>query len=407
MEVREANASYMRTTRYKQTEVGVIPEDWDAKQIGDLRPFVTSGSRGWAAFYADYGTAFIRITNLTRGSIYLDLSDLRFVSLPANNSEGARTQLQTGDVLISITADIGIIGYVSAQAPRPAYINQHIALVRFDPSITNSKFISYFLASEKPQKLFRAFTDSGAKAGMNLTTVKQVRFALPPTKAEQEGIAEALSDADALIESLEQLLAKKRQLKQGAMQELLAGKRRLPGFSGEWEVKRLGDVVEIQKGDLITEKNALTGVIPVIAGGKQPAYFHNCANRSGKIITISGSGANAGYVAFYDTPIFASDCSTVGEGPNYSVEFVYYALLLNQGAIYKAQTGGAQPHIHPNDLRPLLISVPETKDEQVAIAAILSDMDAEIAALEAKLTKARDLKQGMMQELLTGRIRLV
>ena len=145
MEVKEASAVYLRTTGYKQTEVGVIPEDWKAKQIGDLRPFVTSGSRGWAAFYADYGATFIRITNLTRGLIYLDLSDLRFVSLPANNSEGARTQLQTGDVLISITADIGIVGYVSAQVPRPAYINQHIALVRFDPSITSPKFISYFL----------------------------------------------------------------------------------------------------------------------------------------------------------------------------------------------------------------------------------------------------------------------
>jgi type I restriction enzyme, S subunit len=118
---------------YKQTEVGVIPEKWEVKQIGDLQPFVTSGSRGWATFYSDRGAPFIRITNLSRASIYLDLEDLRLVNLPKNDSEAARTQLQDGDILISITADIGIIGYVSARVSKPAYINQHIALVRLDP----------------------------------------------------------------------------------------------------------------------------------------------------------------------------------------------------------------------------------------------------------------------------------
>lgn len=191
------------------------------------------------------------------------------------------------------------------------------------------------------------------------------------------------------------------------MQELLTGKRRLPGFGGEWVMKRLGDVAEISKGQLITESTAIPGDVPVIAGGKKPAYFHNRANRTGKTITISGSGASAGYVAFYELPIFASDCSTIGEGGNYSVEFIYFVLLLNQEVIYKAQTGGAQPHIHPDDLRPLMIHVPIDYSEQAAIATILSDMDAEIVALESRLAKARQIKQGMMQELLTGRIRLL
>jgi type I restriction enzyme S subunit len=206
---------------YKQTEVGVIPEDWEITQIGKLKPFVTSGSRGWAEFYSDRDSPFIRITNLSRSSINLNLEDLRFVSLPLNHSEASRTRIQDGDVLISITADIGIIGYVSSKVPKPAYINQHIALIRFDPGQTCPIFVSYFLSSEKPQKLFRALTDVGAKAGMNLTTVQQILLALPPTKAEQEAIAEDLSDADALIEALERLMTKKRQLKQGAMQELL------------------------------------------------------------------------------------------------------------------------------------------------------------------------------------------
>ena len=215
-----------------------------------------------------------------------------------------------------------------------------------------------------------------------------------------------MSDIDALLHGLERLITKKRNIKQAAMQQLLTGKTRLPGFSGEWEMKRLGDVVKISKGQLITEKHAISGVIPVIAGGKKPAYFHNKSNRIGKTITISASGASAGYVAFFDEPIFASDCSTISEGNDYSIEFIYSRLLLKQEIIFKAQTGGAQPHIHAVDLMPIEVGIPHLA-EQTAIASVLSDMDAELADLEKRKDKTRNLKQAMMQELLTGRTRLV
>lgn len=233
---------------YKQTAaVGVIPEDWEVTQIGDLKPFVTSGSRGWAAYYSEHGSLFVRITNLSRESIYLNLEDSKFVKLPPETREGMRTQLQQGDILISITADIGIVGYVDSRVPTPAYINQHIALVRFDSSKTSGKFVSYFLASEKPQKLFRASTDVGAKAGMSLLTVQKLQCALP-AHAEQCAITAALSDVDALISGLDQLITKKRDLKLAAIQQLLTGKQRLPGFSGKWEVKRLGSLLKFQVG---------------------------------------------------------------------------------------------------------------------------------------------------------------
>jgi type I restriction enzyme S subunit len=144
----------------------------------------------------------------------------------------------------------------------------------------------------------------------------------------------------------------------------------------------------------------------VIAGGKQPAYYHNRANRSGKTITISGSGASAGYVSFHTSPIFASDCSTISEGKSYSIEFVFFLLQSRQDEIYRAQTGGAQPHIHPNDLRPIVVSIPKPA-EQTAIAEVLAEMDTELASLEQRREKTRALKQAMMQELLTGRTRLV
>jgi restriction endonuclease S subunit len=231
---------------YKQTEVGVIPEDWEVAEIGDSKPFVTSGSRGWAKFYSDTGEPFIRISNLSRESIYLDLTDLKQVKLPAEAREGTRTQLQDNDVVISITADIGIIGYVNGCVPKPSYINQHIALVRFDSAKTSSQFISYFLTCENSQRQFRGATDQGAKAGMSLETIRKIPIARPPLP-EQRAIAETLSDADALIESLEKLLTKKRQLERGSMQELLTGRKRLPGFSGDWKVYRFGEIAQPRK----------------------------------------------------------------------------------------------------------------------------------------------------------------
>ena len=347
----------------------------------------------------DFGTLVLRSSNVQNGRLEFDDNVFVDMDIPM------RAITRENDILICVRNGsrqlIGKCALIDDRTAGSAF-GAFMSVLRSD----SAKFLFFQFQSSIQKRQI----DEVMGATINQITNKDMaafKVIWPSTKAEQVAIAEALSDADALIESLEQLLSKKRNIKQGAMQELLTGKKRLPGFSGEWEVKRLGDVVEIRKGELITEKNAVRGPIPVIAGGKKPAYFHDRANRPGKTITISGSGASAGYVAFFDIPIFASDCSTIGESARYSVEFFYFVMLLNQSAIYNAQTGGAQPHIHPNDLRPLLVGVPESKEEQTAIAAILSDMDAEIAALEAKLVKARSVKQGMMQELLTGRIRLI
>lgn len=411
---------------YKQTEIGTVPIDWVEKQIGELHPYVTSGSRGWAAYYSDHGAPFIRITNLIRSSIYLCLDDLRFVNIPEGCSEGARTQLQNGDVLISITADIGIVGFVSENVPKPSYINQHIALIRFDPSSVYSQFVSYFLASERPQKVFRALTDSGAKAGMNLSTVQQVRLNLPPTKAEQEAIAGALSDTDALIESLEQLLAKKRQIKQGAMQELLTGKKRLPGFSSSWETKRLGDVADTDPENLGSETSpkfsfnyiSLEDVDIGTLRNYSEQIFQSAPSRARRklrrndviVSTVRPNLQSHFLFSFEDVNWVCSTgfcvvrCRSGVTEPRY-----VYFLMFSEGVTRQIEallTGSNYPAINSGDVRVLQIPFPAFK-EQTAIAAVLSDMDAEIAALETKLVKARQLKQGMMQELLSGRIRLV
>jgi len=412
---------------YKQTDLGMIPADWEVVEIGDLNPFVTSGSRGWAEFYSGMGFPFIRITNLSRESIFLDLTDLKLVKLPYRVSEGTRTQLENDDVLISITADIGIIGYVTASVQKPAYINQHIALVRFDSAKANARFASYFLACERSQRLFRASTDQGAKAGMSLGAIRKIQLALP-LAPEQRAIAAALSDVDALIGGLDQLIAKKRDIKQAAMQQLLTGKQRLPGFCAKWAVKRLADVGTFSKGKGIRKDELVADGIPCVRYGEIYTHHNDYVRRFYSFIPqkiakqsqrlrkgdllFAGSGETAEEIGKCVAFIGEEEAYAGGDIVVFSPsnqDAMYLGYLMNHASICEQKArmgqGDAVVHVSARNLGELQLRLPDI-EEQRAIAAVLSDMDAEIAGLEQKRDKTRLLKQGMMQELLTGRIRL-
>jgi len=386
---------------YKQTEVGVIPEDWDCVHIVDVAE-TSSGatpSRAKQQEYFDGGTIpWVKTLDLNNSSI---LETDECVTASALQQTSLRLYPSTS-VLVAMYGGFNQIGR-TGMLTKNATINQALTAIRPDQSRLSSRFLLNYLNFRV--EYWKSVASSSRK-DPNITgrDVREFPIALPPLK-EQEAAGEALQDIEEQILMLDGLIAKKNHIKQASMQELLTGKRRLPGFEGEWEVKRLGDVVQIRKGQLITSDAVLPGDIPVIAGGRQPAYYHAAANRNGRTITISASGASAGFVALYDEPIFASDCSTISEAESYCIDFLFYQLLSKQKTIYKAQTGGAQPHIHAKDLNPLLFSFP-TLSEQSAIAAVLSDMDAELAALEARRDKVHELKQGMMQQLLTGKIRL-
>lgn len=283
----------------------------------------------------------------------------------------------------------------------------NVALIKALPQGVDKEFLYHTLKREDLFEYIDLLSRrTSGQTGVDLTNLKAFELSIPVLTDEQATIAKALSDVDSLISSLQKLIEKKKAIKQGAMQELLTGKKRLPGFSEEWAYRRVGEICSITKGQIITGKTAIHGNVPVIAGGKTPAFYHNVANRESDVITISASGANAGYIAYHDYPIFASDCSTIESSDQYDVKFIYYALLYHQQELIGMQTGGAQPHIHPKEIGVLL--VPRiNQEEQRAIANVLSDMDSEIEQLEKKLAKYQQIKQGMMQELLTGRIRLV
>jgi type I restriction enzyme S subunit len=213
-------------TRFKQTEIGEIPEGWEVAALGELSEFVTSGSRGWAAYYSDNGDLFLRIANLTRSSIRMRLDEIQKVSLPQGSTEGARTRVGVGDILISITADLGIIGHVFEKFEHHAYVNQHIALVRPLAAQVSSAFLAYALSGPVSQRKFQHLNDAGAKAGLNLPTIRRFSVPLPPLD-EQRQIVESLSSIDDAIDKEEKQLRAQIKLKSALMSDVLTGRKRV------------------------------------------------------------------------------------------------------------------------------------------------------------------------------------
>jgi type I restriction enzyme S subunit len=284
-------------------------------------------------------------------------------------------------------------------------------------------YVYYCLQSEELRRQFFDGLTGSTIGNLGLGTIRNALISVPPTKVEQEAIAETLKDSDALIESLEQLLAKKCHLKLGAIQELLAGNRRLPGFNGDWEIKRIGEVFSIFAG---TSKSA-----DVANGGRYWIVDMGSVSRAGRLNVSKktdyqgdflklgdlvmpkddiGGGNIIGRVGYIDADnaYVLSDhiyCLRATIGNPLFLSYVINSYQINI-ALRKRVIGSAQLGLGRKSVEQQEIPFPGHK-EQTAIAAILFDMDAEIDAVEAKLTKVRQIKQGMIQELLTGRIRLV
>ena len=172
--------------------------------LGDVSTVITSGSRGWARYYASDGSPFIRMANLRRDGIALNLEDLRYVSLPENSVEAKRTKLKKNDILISITAELGKIGFVRNVFDRDAFISQHVCLIRLESSEIDNEYAAYLLASEPERRRLNRLNDAGAKAGLNLQTIAGYRLTFPPLP-EQRKIAEILRTWDEALEKLEML----------------------------------------------------------------------------------------------------------------------------------------------------------------------------------------------------------
>ena len=408
---------------YKHTEVGVVPEDWCVDTLGS-HVDITSGESPSRFHFTSEGIPYFKVDQINNNNKQY-LSDTPYFI------QGNR-KVSRGSLIFPKRGASILLNKVRILA-EDSFMDTN--LMTLTPRVSvHLEFLYYALTHIELWRI----ADVTSIPQINNKHIVSLLVPLPPTHVEQEAIAGALSDADALIESLEQLLTKKRQIKQGAMQDLLTGKKRLPGFSGKWKVETFGKTFQYYA----TATNSRSDLLPAgntfyVHYGDIHTRFHNhldfsvvkppridrsrCSNATllkngdwvmvdasedhegvGKAIEIQGLSTSMAAVAGLHTFLLREKKPTFS--PGFKGHLGNLKSLHDQ--FLRVATGMKVFGVSKAALKDIELPVPHPK-EQIAIAAILTDMDEEIAALETKLTKARQFKQGMMQELLTGRIRLI
>jgi len=417
---------------YKMSEVGVIPEDWEVKTLGEKTTKIGSGitPTGGEKVYKREGRPFLRSQNVGWGNLILE--DIAFIDDEIHNTFKA-TEIEKNDVFLNITgASIGRSA-IADERVQNGNVNQHVCIIRTIEDELNPKFLNHFLLSKKGQKQIDSFQAGGNRQGLNFGQIKSFQIPLPPLP-EQQAIASALSDVDALITALEQLIIKKRNIKQGTVQQLITGKKRLPGFGGEWEVQKVSDFTLDKKGSIkigpfgsqlkretlvnqgykvygqenVYENNVELGdrFISTVHFNKLKScelhprdFVISMMGTIGKCMIMPNNIQNG----IMDSHLLRLQLKNDNVDPIYLSQLFISSIIFNQ--IKQLSVGGIMDGLSSSIIQQINFPLPSLPEQQ-AIAQILSDMDTEIEALEQKRGKYKAIKQGMMQELLTGKRRL-
>ena len=411
-------------------------DKWRKFSLGEVSTLITSGSRGWAEYYCDSGCAFIRMGNIRRNRIELDLSDLQFVDLPAGSSEGTRTKLQPKDLLISITAELGKIGYVRQLPTSQTYISQHVCLVRIDNQDIAPDFVAYLLSSAPERRRLNRLNDAGAKAGLNLQTISRFCVTLPPLN-EQRRIAEILRTWDEAIETLVALKAAKEHRHQALTRALVFGSLRLNGFRktdhvvphrwftlpADWTSRAIGKVAAE-----VSERHSDSDAAEVLSCSKHDGFVRSLEYFKKQV--FSADLANYKRIWRHD---FRFPSNHVEEGsiglqnlvdvgvvsPIYTV-FRFASDKVDPRYAYAVLKTGLYRHIFEvstsasvdrrgslrwSEFSKLPFPLPPL-GEQHAIVDVLQTAGADIAGLVTEIETLTRQKRGLMEKLLTGEWRV-
>ncbi len=390
---------------YKQTEVGVIPQEWDVFAVRQMGEVVTG--KALAVHAPGKQRPYLRTKNVFDGRI--DIEDV--LTMPMTDEQFAQFQVRPGDVLLNEGQSLELVGrcsIYSGEYLEPCAMQNQLLRFRARKGVS-SVFASYLFRRCQQTGVFsRIALQTTSIAHLGGSRLERLRLAWPKSESEQRAIAEALSDVDGLLGGLDRLIAKKRDLKQAAMQQLLTGQTRLPGFKGEWVEKPLGEIANVSKGiQLHSSESDPEGRFPHYNGGMEPSSRTEKFNTPANTIAISEGGNSCGYVQFITEPFWCGGHCYAVVPDGIDKQFLFHALKGQQGAIMGLRVGSGLPNVQKTSLAAFKLRMPSDSAEQTAIAEVLADMDTELATLEQRRAKTRALKQAMMQDLLTGRIRLL
>lgn len=395
---------------YRKSEIGIIPDKWECVDLGETVEYI----KGYAFKSKEYtksGARIIRVSDTTFNSI----KDENAVYINSDDSyKYSNWKLKEDDIIISTVGSKppmydSLVGKAIRINEKYAgsLLNQNAVLFRSKSK--NQKLIYANLRTDKYIKhIEKIFRGNANQASITLNELFEFKFAVPKDPIEQKAIATALSDIDDLISSLEKLINKKKLIKQGAKQELLTGKKRLDGFSGDWEFRCIGDLAEINTGSKNTEDKVDDGKYPFFVRSQKMEKINTFAYDEEAILT-AGDGVGVGKVFHYINGKFNVHqrvykiSNFKGVYPKFFFEY-FKENFYNEVMKYTAKS--SVDSVRRDMIDKMLIPVPNV-EEQKQISQILSDMDEEIKKIEIKLDKYNNIKRGMMEELLTGKRRLV
>lgn len=411
---------------YKMTEVGVIPEDWEVKNVSES--CLIKARIGWQGLkkteYMSSGD-YLLITGTDFDNGQVNWKSCAYVS-KARYEQDSNIKIRPQDILISKDGTIGKVAYLG-MIPKAGTLNSGIFVIRANDRKIDQVFLSKIFMSFYFEDFLNRLV-----AGSTINHLYQkdfVKFCFPlPNSEEQTAIATALSDVDSLISALTKKIEKKKAIKQGLMQQLLTGKKRLPGFCGDWIKKKVSSVSDILRGgsprpieNYIVKSGGVNWIKigdvdssakyifrtneQIIESGIQYSRFVH----SGDLLLSNSMSFGRPYILKTEGCIHDGWLVIQNYDKYFDKEFLYYLLgsdeVLKQ---YKSLAAGSSVlNLNKDIVGKVVLYFPPSISEQTAIANILSDCDSEIAALEKKRDKYKEIKQGMMQQLLTGKIRLI
>lgn len=343
-----------------------------------------------------------------------DLSDGKVLTnnlflgdIPKNTIE--QFKLKKGDILLNRTNSYELVGKVGIyDSDETAVFASYLVRLNVMKEKIDSYFLNYFLNLSSTQKEIRKIV-TRAIGQANINPSQFIRHCMIPDipLPEQERIAEILGAWDLAIEKLEALIAAKRLRKKGLMQKLLTAKIRLPGFTDEWQKAKLGEIASIVKGEQLGRLEMTeSGIYPVINGGILKSGFTDSYNREKNTITISEGGNSCGFVAFVKERFWCGGHCYALSNLKTDLHFLFQILKFSESNIMRLRVGSGLPNIQKSSLDNFLLHIPTDVSEQKAIADILSKADEEIDLLVRKLDLLKSQKKGLMQQLLTGKIRV-
>lgn len=414
---------------YKMTDVGVIPEDWEVCELRNhlvlLTDYDANGSFADMASNVVTTTGngyawYVRATDLEQQS---SLSEVKYVDEKSYRFLRKST-LYGGEVLLAKRGEIGKVYYFQMKTKR-ATLAPNLYLLKLKDTI-NSYFLFSLFKSTFGQNLLKSINASTSLGAIYKDDVKGLNILIPPFE-EQASIATALSDVDSLISALTKKIEKKKAIKQGLMQQLLTGKKRLPGFNDKWKSMLLGDIAEVKDGTHQTPQYVKSGGKPFysvenvtaddfknvkhISLEEHKALTSNYRIEKGDVLmTRIGSIGCCKYVDWDVDASFYVSLALLKINEKYDSKFISYLSNIKsfkEEVMLNSLVFAIPQKINLGNISLIKVYIPTSKAEQTAIANILSDCDSEIAALEEKRDKYKEIKQGMMQQLLTGKIRLI